>query len=538
MDNAIKMLHNLSFSKILFILFILGIFSSLSLQPFNLLFLLFICLPGFIKICDIFLYNQSKITKYFLIKIFLLGWSFGFGYFLLSLYWVNISYLNDIEKYYLFIIPSIILLPGFIAIFYGLITLSLILFYPKNITRVFIFSISWTLIEYLRSLITGFPWAQIGHSLIPINLFLQITSIFGELFLTTITILIFSFPLIYYLEENRLFRGKCLFAFILIISLITIYGMYRHNQIPEVNKNIELNIIQPNISQEEKWDINLLDTNIEKIKNLTLELVKIDRGKETKKRYFILPETTLPILVEENLVLIEQITNQLNKDDYLLMGTIRREVDNDENIFYNGFIILNNKNQIVGIYNKNKLVPFGEYIPFNSSLQKLNLEFISAIAGNFRKGSHPPEIDPEIGSYFDVLICYEIIFSQNLYDQNKDIDWILNITNDAWFGLSSGPFQHFDMAILRAVERGRPIVRVANTGISGIIDGRGKVIKKIPLNNSGTISEKLPPKLSTTIYSRFNYYPLFLIMAISFILLYCINLKNYNPPSKLTKRGK
>ena len=130
------------------------------------------------------------------------------------------------------------------------------------------------------------------------------------------------------------------------------------------------------------------------------------------------------------------------------------------------------------------------------------------------------------------------IFSQNLYDQNKDIDWILNITNDAWFGLSSGPFQHFDMAILRAVERGKPIVRVANTGISGIIDGRGKVIKKIPLNNSGTISEKLPPKLSTTIYSRFNYYPLFLIMAISFILLYCINLKNYNPPSKLTKRGK
>ena len=192
--NLIKP-NNLSFPRKCLINFLMGSLSVLSLEPINFFVVLFFTIPIYIFNFDAL--NDEKnfhSRKVFFVKCFLLGMSFGYGFYFFSLYWINIALLIEIEVYYLLLLPSLLFVPLALSVFYGLSSLLLAFFYTRNITRIFIVAIAWTISEYLRISITDFPWAQIGHSLIYINTILQIISIFGELFLTTLTVIIFSFP--------------------------------------------------------------------------------------------------------------------------------------------------------------------------------------------------------------------------------------------------------------------------------------------------------------------------------------------------------
>jgi apolipoprotein N-acyltransferase len=261
----------------------------------------------------------------------------------------------------------------------------------------------------------------------------------------------------------------------------------------------------------------------------TIKMVKSESKIPFKQRYFIWPETAIPIFVDENLSVTRKITKYFNEDDYLMIGSIRKEKNIGENYkFFNSLFIINSKNEIIGKYDKNQLVPFGEYIPLNNLLRKLKFINFNAIGGNFSKGYDALSVRNHSLLIPEVLICYEAIFSKKLYKNLQKTDWLLNITNDAWFGKSSGPYQHFNMARLRAVERGKPLVRVANTGISGIINPYGKIISKSLLNTEFYTKEILPKKTVKTFYTRYNYYPLFFILILSFLLIYYVNKKNYH----------
>ena len=520
---------NISFIRRCLINLFLGALSVLSLEPFGFFYILFITLPLFLlnSTSSYEMINNSYYRKR-LIHVFLIGLSFGFGYFFFGLYWINISFLHEFDKYFLLILPSLIIIPIILSLFYGLIAVFLYFFCPRNITSVFFSSIVFTSVEMIRSILTGFQWSQIGHALIPIEHIIQICSLFGELSLTTIGIILFTFPAMFMLERNNSYKKTSLLVFILIFVSIFTFSFYREGNYKNSSTDIEINILQPNITQKDKWDPDLLEMNINKLVDQSIEMAKTTSANNPGQRYFIWPETAIPVFVDENPSITHKITKYFKEDDYLMIGSMRREKTSmDAYEFFNSFFIINNENKIIGTYDKNQLVPFGEYLPLLKFFEKLKFIDLSALTGNFSRGfTGLTTLDYNI--YIpDVLICYEAIFSNRLYEEINETNWLLNITNDAWFGRSTGPYQHFSMARLRAVERGKPLVRVANTGISGVINSYGEIISKSSLNVEFYDKEILPSKTLPTFYTKYNYYPLFFILLMSFIFICYVNKYNY-----------
>jgi len=515
-----KNISSLSFNKrCLFNLF-LGSLSALSFAPLNFIFILFITIPFYILNFDFFFLKKSLYSqKKFLIYSFLFGLSFGYGLFLTSLYWINISLLYDIERYMLFLIPGIFLIPFILGIFYGIMTIIFSIYYPQNITRIFLVAIIWTLIEYIRIKITFFPWAQIGHSIIEIDQILQIASVFGEVSLNTISVIIFAFPILYITERNKNYKSKSLLFFVIFLFVIFIYGERKLSLDGDNRENTEIILIQPNINQKEKWDPKSFQSNKNKLINPTNEISNLPRKDTTSNRYFIWPETAIATLIDENPLLTYEVTKNFSKNDYLMLGSLRRE---NENIF-NSFFIIDYNNIIIGKYDKNILVPFGEYIPFDKLFRKLSFLNISSLAGNFTPGSKSIEILNSLKNNPIVYICYEIVFSNKIQDGDIEKSFLLNITNDAWFGNSSGPYQHFNMSKIRPVELGMPLVRVANNGISGIINPFGKEILRSKLNTEFHKSILLPSRIEQTFYSKYGNIPFFCILLFGFMLIYYFN---------------
>ena len=530
---------NINFLRRCLLNFFLGALSVLSLEPFSFFYILFITLPLFLvnSISPYVIINNSNYRKR-LIHIFLIGFSFGFGYFFFGLYWINISFLYEFDKYFLLILPSLFIIPIILSIFYGLISVFLFFFCPRNITSVFFSSILFTLVEMMRSILTGFPWSQIGHALIPIEHIIQITSLFGELSLTTIGIILFTFPAMFIFEKDNSYKKTSLLVFILLFVSIFIFSSFREDNYKNASTDIEINILQPNIMQKNKWDPDLLDVNINKLVDQSIKMARANSIIDAKQRYFIWPETAIPVFVDENPSITHKITKYFKEDDYLMLGSMRREKTSRDNYkFFNSFFIINSENKIIGRYDKNQLVPFGEYIPLLKFIEKLEFINLSALSGNFSRGFTGLITNDYSLSMPDVLICYEAIFSNRLYEEIQQTNWLLNITNDAWFGRSIGPYQHFNMARLRAVERGKPLVRVANTGISGVINSYGKIVSKSSLNTEFYSKEILPNKTYPTFYTKYNYYPLCFILLLSFIFVCYVNKYNYKYTKKKEKEN-
>ena len=296
-----------------------------------------------------------------------------------------------------------------------------------------------------------------------------------------------------------------------IIPLVFVFGFYKIDK----NKFIEgkrIAIIQPNISQDDKiYKKDLFET----ISNLT-ELSQHENIDLT-----IWPESALPILLEQNKETINLIVKNISTGSQLLVGNITYR----DNSFRNSALLINNKSNIQNIYNKVHLVPFGEFIPFKNFLSKI--PFIKIISGDigFEKGQDIELVDTSVGKS-RVAICYEIIFPEAINPYNKDLELIINITNDAWFGQSSGPYQHLNIARIRAIEQGVPILRSANTGISALIDPYGRVIKKIDLNKRGSIVSLLPKKIKKTIYSIIGDYLFFGVLILSLLILFISKRRN------------
>ncbi len=202
-----------------------------------------------------------------------------------------------------------------------------------------------------------------------------------------------------------------------------------------------------------------------------------------------------------------------------MLGSLRREGNN----FFNSFFIIDHNNIIIGKYDKNILVPFGEYIPLDNLLRKLSFLNISSLAGNFTAGSKSVEIFNTLKNNPMVYICYEIVFSNKIRDIDEEVSFLLNITNDAWFGNSSGPYQHFNMSKIRPVELGLPLVRVANNGISGIINPFGQEILKSKLNTELHERILLPSKIKQTFYSKYGNIPFFCLLLFTFMIIYYFN---------------
>ena len=498
-------------------LIILGAASSLSLPPYNYLIINFFTFSAFF----IFLFKKSKITqskKHF----FFYGWLFGFGYFLSSLYWISISLTFD--QNFKFLIPiSIILIPSFLGIFYGLVTFCFIISKSKKIVSSFlVFSLFFGVFEFIRgSILTGFPWNLIAYSFVNHLEILSITSLIGTYGFNLFCISLFASPAIFILRETRKDIGVCV-IFLILPLLFYLYGSsYKEtfNSSDVTNYDYKVRVIGSNISLDRFY------LNIDPVSVIN-ELIEISDPEKNDKTIFIWPEGILPDVSQEELIEFKWLFEDTFSKNHLLLIGINSQKANKEKInYFNSLSIYSHDLEILDFYNKINLVPFGEFLPFENILKKFGLSTITNNYQSFSKGQDRKIIEIKRDDFslkILPLICYEIIYSGKIF-QNQSFDLMVNISEDGWFGRSIGPKQHFAHSIFRSVESGKYLLRSANNGIAAIVNPLGIIEQKVEYGNSGYIDFKKAKKIQPTLFSKYGNK-----IFITLILLYIFMIFSFN----------
>jgi apolipoprotein N-acyltransferase len=237
--------------------------------------------------------------------------------------------------------------------------------------------------------------------------------------------------------------------------------------------------------------------------------------------HLIWPESAFPFFLSREPDALAQITRLLQSGTVLITGAVRaaEPANSAEPAVYNSIYVIDHSGSIVSLYDKVHLVPFGEYLPFQRFLESLGLQQLTKQRGGFLAGDRRRLLTVPGAPLALPLICYEIIFPGDVMPKGRRPDWIVNVTNDGWFGISSGPYQHFQQARVRAIEEGLPLARAANTGISAVVDPLGRIINSLPLGTEGVIDAPLPRPIGTPIYARVGDVPAAMILALALLAI-------------------
>jgi len=456
-------------------IFLFGFFAGLAFAPFYLIFFLPI---SFYYIINKVLESNSKK------QAFIESLIFGFGYYLIQVYWVSFSLTIDIKTYFWLFPFAITLIPLACAFYFASAVLIFFYIYKKydiknDFILTVIFSLLYVISEYIKGLI--FPWNLFSYILGFSDILIQIASLINIYVLDFILILFFCFGFVIFEYKNKRISFKknnkyYIFFYIFILIFIILFGIIRLHKAEIKKFNLTFRLVQANISQTMKWDRNEMDNNIQKHNELT-QSAGFD-----KINIIVWAESSIPYLLLDNSILPEEFLYL--KEKVLITGAVRANIENNKiNKIWNSIFIFRN-GKIIDYYDKSKLVPFGEYIPFSKYIPFAKKITNGAIDFSMGNGNKTIRIN---GIKISPIICYEIAFPDGVIDKNNKPDLIINLTNDAWFGRSSEPYQHLVSAKFRAVENKIPVIRVSNDGISAYIDRYGRIIKKIKLNKTGII---------------------------------------------------
>jgi len=488
--NIEKLLNNHTIVVYIIPLF-LGASSVFSFQPFNFTLVNFFIIPFlFLIITYVSKKYKSKYRKKpFLRSLFLIGYLFGIGFFLSGTFWI--SYSLTFDDNFKFLIPiSLIMIPLFLGLFFGLATLTSGPFIKNDFISILFFCSVLSFFDFIRSkVLTGFPWNLWGYSWSWFTEAIQLLNPLGLFTFNLLSITIFCSPLL------LIFKGRFnVTIFLILIALFFsnyIYGSSLINKsikrdntsnILSSDKNfINIKIISPN------FDLKYNLSNTELINSFE-KLIKYSEPTIDKKTIFIWPEGIFTGYNFSELNKFETIFKKnFNKNHLVVFGINTKE----KNKIFNSLVVVNNDFEIIYKYNKKKLVPFGEFLPFEVFLNKFGLKKITHGHGSFSKGDKQKNLILEKANILP-LICYEIIFPELIQSQGYRNNLIINISEDAWFGGSIGPYQHFAKAIFRSVENNTYLARSANQGISAFISNNGQVIKKLEPNETGNIEFEVP----------------------------------------------
>ena len=487
---------------------ILGFVTSFSLPPYSYFFINFLTFPLLL----IFLILNYKKGKWLSFKI---GWMFGFGYFVSNLYWITNS-LKFEENFKPLIPIALILIPLFLGIFYGLVTFACSFFsLKKKFSSIIIFSIFFSLIEFIRSFVLGgFPWNLIVFSWSDYLPFLQVLSYIGTYSFNLLSVTIFLIPAIILFNYRKGIKAIFLICATLILLINFLYGSFiikSNDKFIQNDLNFVVKIVSPKISINRYFE----DESPEKIIS---ELVELSQPNNLKKTIFIFPEGALSNVYLEDLKNYSYIFSENYSEKHkIILGINSIE---DKKVF-NSMVVLDKDLNILSKYNKNKLVPFGEFLPFENFFFKFGLKKITQGYRSFSSDNERKIININ-NLNFVPLICYEIIYSGKINKTEENFDLILNISEDGWFGNSVGPYQHFSHSIFRSIEEGKNLVRSANNGISAFINPKGQIINKIKSTERGVIEVKSFDQTKKTPFSSFGnkiffYFLLFYISLFFFL---------------------
>ena len=510
---------NSRFFLIFFSPFVLGVLTVFSFQPINLSYINFLILPILFLLTS-YVRKKSKNTyrkKPYLLNLFLIGYLFGVGFFLSGIHWISNSLTFD--ENFKFLIPiALIGLPIFLGIFFGLANLIVGPFLQNNFTSILLFSSSFAFMDYIRAkILTGFPWNAWAYTWSWKPEILQSLFHLGFFSFNLFCIIIYCSPLL------LIFRKKFNLILFSIIGLIFfgnyIYGstIIKKNEknFSNLELNLENSIYTKIISPGFDLKYNLSNTDLgENISNL----IRYSEPEKNKKTLFVWPEGSFTGFSFEQIKQYKALFTEAFSENHLILfgsNTIQETVNTFDT--FNSLIVVNNKLDIVFQYNKIKLVPFGEVLPYENLLSKIGLKKITEGYGSFSRGT-TNDIFVSGNVKMLPLICYEIIFPK-LSQTQKNL--IVNISEDAWFGDTIGPNQHFAKAIFRAIENNVYLIRSANKGFSAFIDNKGIIKKVLRPNERGVIELNVPIINNTPKKYKFDliFFTLLFTGVLTFIIL-------------------
>ncbi len=459
----------------------LGAVAALGQAPLDFWWATLAALAGLIWLLDRMTESRSA---------FLTGLCAGTGYFALALNWIIEPFLIDLAHTGWMAPFAVVFLSVGLGLFWGA-AAGIARAFPQPVLG---FVVAFVALEWLRGVIfTGFPWAMVGHVWIgtPLD---QLAAVVGPSGLSLMTLFAAALPV--------LARWKGAATSVLLLAACVAFGDWRLSQPLPQPGTLTLRLVQPNAEQAAKWDADRAEEFLTRLLTMT--------AKDGPADLTILPETAVPYMLEYAPDVAGMVMGASDGKP-VAVGIQRAEGDR----FYNSLRVLEGDGMETARYDKAHLVPFGEYIPFGDlAYDWFGLRAFAAQAGNsYSPGAGPQILD--LGPFGKVLplICYEAIFPRDVNAMPARPDWMLQITNDAWFGIRTGPFQHFAQARLRAVEQGLPLIRVANTGVTAVVDAHGRIVEALPFGTMASLDTHVPGALPPTPYSRFGDGPVALLLA-------------------------
>jgi apolipoprotein N-acyltransferase len=497
-----------------------GAASALAMAPINAWPILFLTFPVLVWLVD----GSTAGRWSGAFTAALAGWCFGFGYFVAGLYWIGYAFLVDAKTFGWLLPIAVSGLPAYLAIFTGLGLAAARLIWVRGPTRVLGLAAMLTGAEWVRGhLLSGFPWNTFGYALTEPLALAQSVTLTGVWGLTFLCIAICASPAL--LADDTAdtpHPRRAIFAGLLVLAALASYGVVRLAQHPtEFVDGVKLRIMQPNLQQDDKFNYSAKATVMERYLRLSDRVTGPTSKGVHDANILIWPESAFPFFLTREPDALTQISSLLKPSTELIVGAVRAAPGaNAANPrAYNSVYVIDPDGSIRGIYDKVHLVPFGEYLPLQRLLERFGLRNLTKQVGGFLSGDRRRAMEVPGAPKMLPLICYEAIFPGSAVPPGERPGWLVNVTNDGWFGISTGPHQHFQQARVLAIAEGLPLVRAANTGISAVVDPLGRVVASLPLGSEGILDASLPKAIAPTAYVRFGDDTLILFMVVSLILV-------------------
>ena len=498
----------------------LGALSAAALPPGHALPLLVVSFTGLL-----WLIHASRSP----LRAGVAGWWFGFAHFLVGIYWIGAAFLTDPTRFGWLMAPAVIGLSAFFALFPALAALAARLPRLPIAGRVLALAIAWTATEWLRgNILSGFPMNLMGTVWMPSLGMIQSTALFGVYGLSFVTVLAAAAPasLAAPRADERLARRPWLLPAVAFALLAAIWvgGQARLALAPDLAPTgINLRLVQANVDQSRKWE------DAARTAALAEHVILSHQPGYDEADIVIWPEAATTFFLDESRTLMDFVSRAAPPGGHVITGALRRTRSAGRTIAYwNTLHALAPGGNIIASYDKHHLVPFGEYMPLRGILDFRVLTFgaVDSSSGPGARTLSLPDAPP-----FSPLICYEAVFPGEVVADaataNERPQWLLNLTNDAWFGQTAGPYQHFQAARLRAVEEGMPLVRAANTGISAVVDSYGRVVGELGLGEAGVLDAPLPPALAArTPMARLGDWALAILLLLAAAVMLAVGVRH------------
>lgn len=512
-----------------------GALGALSLAPFHAFPVLWVSFPVLVWALDGAADMKEGHRLARLGPAFFVGWAFGFGWFLAGLWWIGVAFLVDAEEFGWLLPIAIATLSIGLGLFHGLAAALARLLWSEGPARIAALVVGFFVADWLRGhVLTGFPWNLIGYGFAANAPMMQIDSVLGGYGLTPLAVLVFAAPAV--LASRRKADLRFLAAITIVFVAVVGWGAARLHFAPtEFVPDVRFRIVQPAIDQVKKLSSDYKTETLERYVELSRRPAIGTDGKPlpTDLRsgtggaggipgitHLVWPESAFPFVLANEPWALSTIAQLIGDRTVLFTGAVRGEAPAAGEVrhrWYNSIYAIGRDAEILAAYDKAHLVPFGEYLPFQDALESIGLRQLTKLRGGYSAGPGLRTLTLPGLPPFAPLVCYEIVFPGEVVEAGHRPEWMLNVTNDAWYGMTPGPWQHLHQARLRAVEEGLPVARAANNGISAMIDPMGRIVADLTLGAVGVVDADLPKSTESTVFSRFGMIPSGVLVLFAFL---------------------